>query len=265
MILKQSHCEQYVVSVIMSVYNECKNFNLIQSNLELYKDNKTIEFVVVNDGSTDNSLDYLLSIKNTNLTIITKKNSGLASALNLGIKQSKGKYIARIDADDAILPKRFERQLDYLERNGYDLIGSWCRLVENDKESIVKTPVSNNDILRHIAKDNPFIHSTIFCKKEVFEKLGFYNESFRFMQDYELWIRIVDKINCGNLPEATVIRYEDNNFSTRETYKNLKKWQYYDKKYKLLLVALFKYKNSSGLIRLLKNFTLSKIMMLVRK
>src|SRR2546430_10111904 len=94
------------ISVILSVYNgeeylkECIESILVQTF-------KSFEFIIVDDGSTDNSKSIINSYNDPRIKLISQKNQGLASALNTGIKHAQGKYIARMDADDIAMPNRF--------------------------------------------------------------------------------------------------------------------------------------------------------------
>ena len=106
-----------LVSVVMPVYNAQKYLNkAIDSILaQTYKD---FEFIIINDGSTDNSLQIIKKYQKKDKRIIVKnkKNKGIVAALNDGIKLSRGKYLARMDADDISLPSRFEVQVNFMEK-----------------------------------------------------------------------------------------------------------------------------------------------------
>ncbi len=114
------------VSIIMAVFN---GEEFIEDSIKsvLKQTFKNFEFIIVDDGSIDNSLKIIKSYQaiDSRIKIITQKNNGLAKSLNVGIKNSKGKYIARIDADDLCYECRLEKQYLFMENNHLvDLIGS---------------------------------------------------------------------------------------------------------------------------------------------
>ncbi len=127
------------VSVIMSVYNGDKYLReAIESILnQTFTD---FEFIIVNDGSTDNSLEIIESYDDERIkTINNKKNIGLTKSLNKALKFAKGKYIARQDADDVSLPNRFEKQVEYLDSHPeVALVGTSVYLIDENGKIIGK-------------------------------------------------------------------------------------------------------------------------------
>ena len=99
---------------------------------QTYKD---FELIIINDGSADNSLEIIEKYKQLDkrIVVISRENKGLIKSLNEAIEQSKGSYIARMDADDISLPTRFEEQLKFMKDEKLDMCGSWVEPFENDK------------------------------------------------------------------------------------------------------------------------------------
>lgn len=127
-----------VISVVMSVYNAEKYLDeALQSIL-----NQNFEFIIINDGSTDKSLEIIEKYKyqDTRIVLISRENRGLIASLNEGIELAKGKYIARMDADDISLPNRFEEQLKIMENDKEIVVcGSWINVFgENRKDKVSK-------------------------------------------------------------------------------------------------------------------------------
>lgn len=182
---------QPTISVIMSVYNGQKYLEeSIKSILEQDYDN--FEFIIVNDKSTDQSLEIINSFQDDRIIIINNpENLGLTKSLNNALKIAKGKYIARQDADDISKPERFKEQIFFLEKNPETaLLGSFVYRIDNNGKIIDEVhnlvSPSYDDMLKH----NHIKHGSVMFKKDVICDLGGYNEIFKYVQDYELWIRV---------------------------------------------------------------------------
>jgi len=177
------------ISVLMSVYNGEK-FISESINSILNQTYKNFEFLIVNDGSTDNSEKIIESFSDSRIIYLPKQNTGLTKSLNYGLSRAKGKYIARIDCDDFSLPHRLEYQIKKIEKNKeLGLVASRAKIIENKKNGY--TPFYTDDDIQEIIKTkNPFVHSSVLISKDYFEKINFYNESYRVTQDYDAWMRL---------------------------------------------------------------------------
>ncbi len=188
----------------MPVYNGEKYLRqAIESILsQIFRD---FELIIVNDGSTDTTEDIVKSYQDTRIKYFKKENSGVIDSLNEGIAQSSGEYIARMDADDISAPTRFEEQIRFFaEHPNYVLVGSWAVRIDGDGNLLGDMnypPTTWQSICRYSIIHNPFIHSSVMCKKTVFNSAGGYNKSFRHVEDYELWTRVIHKYPCANLPK----------------------------------------------------------------
>ncbi len=189
----------------MSVYND-ENYveNSIRSILRQTYNN--IEFIIVNDGSTDKTKKIISKYENKNVIVIeNEKNIGLTKSLNKGIRVSSGDYIARIDADDLASKKRIEEQVQYMNENPHvGLLGSFYCLINEEGEVIrqVSPPTSTSQLKKMlITSGTPFRHSSVMIKRECLNEVGTYNENFEQGQDNELWIRIASKYSVNILPE----------------------------------------------------------------
>jgi glycosyltransferase involved in cell wall biosynthesis len=173
----------------MSVYNGGKYLGeSIQSILGQTFSN--FEFIIINDCSTDNSLtiinDYIKKDKRIVL-INNSRNLGLTKSLNLGIKEARGKYIARIDSDDIALPNRLKTQYDFLEKNkDIFLVGSSSYTIdESGKVRTIKKVLTNVEYIRDkLSIQNCISHPTIMFKNEGFT----YRENFVYSQDYDFYL-----------------------------------------------------------------------------
>jgi glycosyltransferase involved in cell wall biosynthesis len=194
-----------VISVVMSVYNGqkylCESIDSI-----LNQTYKNFGFIIINDGSEDNSLDILLGYqtRDNRVLIVNQNNIGLTRSLNRGIKVAASEYIARQDADDISLPTRLEKQLNYMENHPEVAVIGCLGDVFNVNGVLQTTKAlkySREGIKRHLASKNLFMHGSAMMRKSCLEKVGFYREFFRHSQDYDLWLRLSQYFDIDILPE----------------------------------------------------------------
>jgi len=197
------------ISVIMPVYNGEKYLSeAIESILsQTFKD---FEFIIINDGSTDQTENIIKSYNDSR--IIYKKNVenlGLSKSFNIGIALSHGEYIARMDADDISVPKRFERQIQFLKKRlAVDIVGSSMTLVDEHGEEYdtYRRQLDHVDIKFSCLFSTPMMHPTVMGKTKIF-KDHHYNENLRNSEDYELWSRLLFETNThfANIHEPLLL------------------------------------------------------------
>lgn len=215
------------VSVVLSVFN---GENYICESVEsvLCQSMPDFEFIIINDGSTDGTGKQLSEYKDKRIKVITTVNKGLAAALNHGVELAQSNYIARIDADDVCCEKRFELQLLELQSNPeISVLGSYARLIDKDGESmgrIIKPPLHHNRILDNLfkIKGKNLIHPTIIFKKNIFQKVGGYDERLPASQDLDLWFKMSVSGVLAVIPEILInYRVHDKAISTSSREKQL--------------------------------------------
>ncbi len=191
------------ISVIMPAYN-AENYisDAIESILEQSYSN--FEFIIINDGSTDSTLDIIRKYQreDSRIVLISRENKGLPSSLNEGLNLSKGTYIARMDADDISYKFRLERQLEFIEKEHLQLCGChYDRIDELNKlKNTTKVPITNDDIAISLAQSVPFAHGSIIADKKCIMRF-MYKDSL--LEDYDLWIRMfLGGVCFGNLDES---------------------------------------------------------------
>lgn len=197
------------VSVLMSVYNGDR---FLKESIDsiLSQTFTDFEFIIVNDASTDKTPDILksYSFRDPRIKIITNEvNLGLTKSLNVGIRNSKGEYVARLDAGDISEKDRLLKEVKFLDDNlEYVLVGTGVLFVDSDDRVIkeIKVITENEKIKRNLIKHNQFIHSSIMIRREVLEKVGLYNEEWKYAQDYELYFRLCRYGKVANLPDYLV-------------------------------------------------------------
>lgn len=194
-----------LVSVLMAVYNgEPFLGEAIESILkQTFSD---FEFIIINDASIDRSVDIIQKYRDNRIRLINNENNiGLTESLNKGLTFAKGKYVARMDADDISLPQRLERQVKFMEEHPkVGICGTWFQLI-GPQERTIQHPVSHQDIITFMFKNNGIGHPTAFFRRKLFiEQYLFYDESYLAAQDYELWIRASQITELANIPEVLV-------------------------------------------------------------
>lgn len=207
-----------LVSVVMSVYNGQKYLSeAIESILNQTYTN--FEFIIIDDGSTDNSLEIVQKYAKEDdriRVIVNEKNIGLAKSLNKGIALARGEYIARMDADDVSLPERFEKQVSFFKSNSnVGLLGTNIKVfsqVDHRLHTHRSYPLDDLDIRWFMFFSPPFCHPTVMFRHSLVHKVEFfYSDHFLTAQDYELWSRLLLHTSSSNLKEALLIyRIHDN-------------------------------------------------------
>lgn len=178
------------ISVIMPVYNSQDTvYFSIRSVLNQTYSN--LDFIIINDGSTDDSESVILSFKDTRIKYFKISHKGRSYASNYGISKAATEFIARIDADDLFVKEKLKSQMGFIkEHPEIDFIFSWSVFYnETDMLRFWKSPESDSDIKSKMMYLNPINHSSVIYKKDVILKLSGYNETLDINEDYDLWIR----------------------------------------------------------------------------
>lgn len=207
------------ISVLLSVYNGEKYIcAAVESMLQqTYSD---FEFVIVDDGSRDSTAELLRRYSDQRIRIVTnEKNLGLTKSLNIGLRESCGKYIARIDADDYAKPDRLQKQYDFMQRfSGVGFLATWAHVVDEQDAivSVLNTRLSAEDIYYTIYFRNCIVHSSVMYDRELILSIGGYDETISMGQDCELWYRVSKVTQMHMLCEPLVtVRVTSESISTR--------------------------------------------------
>ncbi|MBW3110294.1 glycosyltransferase [Bacillus sp. MCCB 382] len=181
----------------MSTYNEKESDLRASIDSILNQTYKNLEFIIVLDNPDNSSiLDILKEYERVDRrvkVIINEINIGLAPSLNKGISIAKGRYVARMDADDISFPDRLEKQLNYIEEKDYDLVATNKIEIDENGKVISKKPLfaMNPENVKKILPYNCFItHPSVLIKKEVLENLHGYRD-VPSAEDYDLWLRMI--------------------------------------------------------------------------
>ncbi|MCL4552960.1 MAG: glycosyltransferase [Candidatus Marsarchaeota archaeon] len=198
------------VSVVMSVYNGEKYLaQAIESILDqTFRD---YEFIIIDDGSTDGTGAILKQYqeKDDRIQVCDQENKGLIAALNRGCRLAKGEFIARMDADDISLPERLAKQVRYLEAHPeVGVLGTWIEFIDERGIPRGEFHFHSSPILLgwSFLFGNCLAHSSVFMRRTVVERLGFYNPSALHVEDYDLWTRAKSATLVANLAEVLIER-----------------------------------------------------------
>ncbi len=161
------------------------------------------EIVIVDDESTDGTIEYLTNHPDSRINLIVRKDeNGITSAINYGIQQSQGELIARHDADDWSDIERLKKQVTYFNENDeIALVGTGAHLVNENGNVQSRRRVLNCVSLDDLIKHNEFVHGSVMMRKEALESVGGYDEWFPTTEDYDLWLRLADKYEVRNIDE----------------------------------------------------------------
>ena len=199
-----------MISVIIPFYNAENTILAALDSVKKQEGNFDFEIMVINDGSKDKSEILVRNFQKDNpdlkIELINQKNGGVSVARNTGMKNSKGNYIAFLDADDVWLPQKTERQLKFLinENDKIDFITS----LRNGEKIWFPYSISKNNLAKiTLCKLLLRIEgqtSTAIFKKKIIENTGFFDENQKYSEDANYWMRISKNNNMYILAEDLV-------------------------------------------------------------
>ncbi len=188
-----------LISIILPVYNAEP---YLRQSIDSIIDQTfpDFELIIINDGSTDKSLNIINSYNDSRIKVVSRSNKGLIDTLNEGISIARGKYIARQDADDYSAPNRLEKQLYYLENNNnIDIVGSFATVIDENDQRIrtLFAPRTHEQIISFLPLGTTFIHGSVLFRNSGIS----YDKNYKHAEDYELWTRILSKGQGANIAE----------------------------------------------------------------
>jgi glycosyltransferase involved in cell wall biosynthesis len=200
------------ITVLMPAYNAAGYIAEAIASV-LQQSFTDFELLIVNDGSTDNTLDIINAFDDERIVVISQENAGVAAALNTGLTHAKAPYIARFDADDICHPHRLEKQIAFLTANpDYIMVGSDVDFMMEDGSLLFHFKCiahTHEEIIEKLYFYCPFVHPAVMYKKESICQAGGYPTDAHNFEDYLLWTKIAKAGKFYNLPEA-LIKYRLN-------------------------------------------------------
>ena len=206
--------DQPLVSVIMPAYNEERFIEeAIASVLE--QTYPVLEVLVIDDGSTDDTRSIVerVASADSRVKLIEQPHAGLVSALNRGLERAKGTFIARMDANDRVPPERIARQVAYLMTfEDVAVVGGWMSSTDEEGNPLGKTwqtPTLPGHVAWSLHFATSIVHASILARRQTLSASGGYrSEGVTYLEDYDLWARLLPVAKMASLPQVVYLRRE---------------------------------------------------------
>lgn len=218
-----------LVSVVMPVYNGSLYLREAIDSI-LSQTHTNLEFIIVNDGSTDNSEDIILSYDDPRICYYRNEtNCGICVTLNKGLDVARGKYIARMDCDDVSIPERLQKQVEYMEEHpSIGIVGSDIVVFGKYIDEHIFTFEHDKYCCKAgLLFNTCFAHPSVMMRKRILEDNNLrYDESSRGFEDFELWYRMSKSTEMVNIHEPLLYYRKHNSQVTQNESPELMKKLY---------------------------------------
>ncbi len=215
------------VSVVIPTYNQEQYISAALESVlnQTYQD---FEIVIVNDASSDHTLDQILQFNDSRIRLFNlPTNQGESSATNHGINQARGELIAILHSDDVYVPEKLEKQVNFLDHHSeFDAVLSYPEMIDSKgnplppKKSVLQTVFIQPNRTRFqwlnyfFSKDNCLCQPSSLVRKRCYDQVGLYDQRFRQLPDFDFWVRFCLKFNLYILPEKLIkYRFHQSNLS----------------------------------------------------
>lgn len=213
------------ITVLMGVYNGGRHLDSAVQSI-INQSHGSFEFLIIDDASTDDTYLRLNEWARRDERIRLLRNSenmGLGYTLARGMKEARGAWVARMDADDISFPNRLEVQLQFIRNSAIplDIVGSWAIDIDNDgnEKGQRRMPTAHEDIMA-LLWTNPLIHPTILMRRDAIVSAGSYRSDVVRRQDYELWFRCAAAgLRFANIPEPLIYYRFDNDWFVKNNIR----------------------------------------------
>lgn len=208
------------VSVVIPAYNAMAY--LPETLNSVFKQTfQDFEIIIINDGSSDNIVDWVNGLTDTRIKLISQKNSGPSEARNTGIKHSQGEYIAFLDADDIWEVTKLEKQVLCLDINSeVGLVDTWISAIDTHGKTLWFSGNSypTGNVWRKLIEQNILVSgSTAMIRCSCFDKAGSFDPQFKGGEDWDMWTRISIS-HSFSVIEESLVRYRQHPSSATKNF-----------------------------------------------
>ena len=219
-----------MVSVVMATYNDPLGYLNLSVESIIKQTYKNWELLIVDDSTKSEVIDTLdaFAKKDSRIKIVRKNYKlGFVKSLNVGIQESSGTYIARMDSDDISKLNRLEKEVAFLEENrDIDIVGSNIEIID-EKSTVIGNrtyKVEEDKIKRNAFFRNPLAHPSVMYRRQSIIKLSGYDENYKMAEDYELWLRALKfGMKISTIPEVLLSYRMGNDYYKKRSKEN---WKY---------------------------------------
>lgn len=196
-----------MITVLMPLYNGASYVCQAVESI-LNQSYRNFEFLIIDDGSTDAGPDIVTAMRDERIVLLRNpSNVGVAATLNHGLDVARGRYIARMDADDISLPDRLERQVRFMDEHpDVGISGGWVRCFGGSElPCTCRVPGESREVAAYSLFENPLWHMAVIMRRDVLNYYSLrYNPDFSRSEDYDLWIRAGRFFPLANLERVLV-------------------------------------------------------------
>lgn len=195
------------ISVILPTYNAEKHLREAIGSL-LAQTFQDVEILIIDDGSSDGTLQILKTYSDPRIKILHGPQKGISAALNMGLDRAQGIYVARMDADDISLPRRFEKQAEFMDAHpNIGICGTDIEAFERQNSNVWNYFPDAADTKTMLLFGCALAHPTVMIRLSIFKEFGLrYDESYLGSEDFELWNRAMEFTDICSIPEV-LVRY----------------------------------------------------------
>lgn len=225
--------EDGLVSVVMATYNEPPEIVGASIQSILGQTYRNFEMLVYDDSSDEGTRKRIDSFLGDERVRVIRQDTraGFVRSLNMGLRDAKGMYIARMDGDDVALPERFEKEVSFLQANrDVCAVGGQIEIID-EKGRVTSSrsyPTGGSRLALYSAVRNPLAHPTVMMRRELVDQGFVYDETLGMSEDLDLWLRLMNhSFKLANLPD-TVLQYRvTGDFASKRTSRRQRKYMAY--------------------------------------